>query len=86
VTPLFIIGAAFGSVSAVVIGMSVVVASVLGFVAVFGAAAHVLLTCAVMAKELLGVDLAPHAFLVCLVASFIDHHPGLHGLSSENLP
>jgi H+/Cl- antiporter ClcA len=86
VTPLFVMGAAFGSASAAVLGLSVVAASALGFVAVFGAAAHVPLTCAVMAMELFGMDLAPNAFLVCLVASFIARHPGLHGSSSGNLP
>lgn len=86
VTPLFVMGAAFGSASAAVLGLSVVAASALGFVAVFGAAAHVPLTCAVMAMELFGMDLAPNAFLVCLVASFIARHPGLHRSSSGNLP
>ena len=51
-------------------------------VAVFGAAAHVPLACAVMALELFGVDALPHALVVCIVASLIARHPGLHPMSA----
>lgn len=78
VTPLFVMGATFGAAVAGVVGLSVTATSALGFVAVFGAAAHVPLACAVMAGELFGVSALPHALVVCLVASLIARHPGLH--------
>lgn len=78
VTPLFVIGATFGSAGASFLGLPVSVAAAFGFVAVFGAAAHVPLACAVMALELFGVDAFPHALIVCIVASLIARHPGLH--------
>jgi H+/Cl- antiporter ClcA len=82
VTPLFVMGATFGAAVAGVIGLSVTATSALGFVAVFGAAAHVPLACAVMALELFGVDALPHALVVCIVASLIARHPGLHPVST----
>jgi H+/Cl- antiporter ClcA len=81
VTPLFVIGATFGSAGASLLGLPVAAAAAFGFVAVFGAAAHVPLACAVMALELFGVDALPHALVVCIVASLIARHPGLHPMS-----
>ena len=78
VTPLFVIGATFGSAVATTIGLPGVATSALAFVAVFGAAAHVPLAGAVMAIELFGIDSFPHALVVCIVAALIARHPGLH--------
>ena len=82
VTPLFVMGATFGSAGASLLGLPVAAAAAFGFVAVFGAAAHVPLACAVMALELFGVDALPHALVVCIVASLIARHPGLHPMSA----
>lgn len=82
VTPLFVMGATFGSAGASLLGLPVAAAAAFGFVAVFGAAAHVPLACAVMALELFGVDALPHALVVCIVASLIARHPGLHPISA----
>ncbi len=83
VTPLFVMGATFGSAVAATLGLSVVAASAFGFVAVFGAAAHVPLACAVMAFELFGADALPHALVVCIVASLIARHPGMHSVPTS---
>lgn len=83
VTPLFVMGATFGSAIAATLGLPIVAASAFGFVAVFGAAAHVPLACAVMAFELFGVDSLPHALVVCIVASLIARHPGVHSSTAR---
>jgi H+/Cl- antiporter ClcA len=68
VTPLFVIGGTLGSVIADPLGMSPVTMTALGLVAVFGAAAHVPLTCTVMAGELFGPHALLPALVVCLTA------------------
>jgi H+/Cl- antiporter ClcA len=83
VTPLFVMGATFGSAIAATLGLPIVAASAFGFVAVFGAAAHVPLACAVMALELFGVSALPHALVVCIVASLIARHPGVHSSTAQ---
>jgi len=83
VTPLFVMGATFGSAIAATLGLPIVAASAFGFVAVFGAAAHVPLACAVMALELFGVSALPHALVVCIVASLIARHPGVHSSTAR---
>jgi len=83
VTPLFVVGATFGSAVAAMLGLPVAAAAAFGFVSVFGAAAHVPLACAVMALELFGTDSLPHALVVCIVASLIARHPGVHSVPTR---
>ena len=68
VTPLFVVGATLGSFLADPLGLAPVPAAALGLVAVFGAAAHVPLACAVMAAELFGLHAFVPALVVCVVA------------------
>lgn len=71
VTPLFVIGGTLGSALADPLGLSPVTATALGLVAVFGAAAHVPFTCAVMAVELFGAHALVPAVVVCVVARVV---------------
>lgn len=68
VTPLFFIGATLGSALAVLIGIPIGFGAALGFVAVFGAAAAVPLTCAIMSLELFGEQYFYVALPVCILA------------------
>ncbi|MFY7665638.1 chloride channel protein [Flavobacterium sp.] len=68
VTPLFFIGATLGSFLAVPLGLPIGFVAALGFVAVFGAAAALPITCAVMCLELFGIPYFVVALPVCLLA------------------
>lgn len=68
VTPLFFIGATLGSFLAVPLGLPIGFVAALGFVAVFGAAAALPITCAVMCLELFGIPYFLVALPVCLMA------------------
>jgi H+/Cl- antiporter ClcA len=78
VTPLFVIGAALGSVVSVPLHLPAATVAALGMAAVFGAAAHVPLACSVMAVELFGAGLVAPALLVCLVARAVAAGDGLY--------
>jgi|CXWL01.1.fsa_nt_gi H+/Cl- antiporter ClcA len=68
VTPLFVIGATLGSVLASPLQLSAAALGAVGLAAVFGAAAHVPIACAVMAVELFGSGIVVPAVLGCVVA------------------
>ena len=68
VTPLFVTGATLGSVLAGPLAVAPTTMASLGLAALFGAAAHVPLTCAVMAAELFGASALVPALVVCLCA------------------
>ncbi|WP_051026299.1 chloride channel protein [Bdellovibrio bacteriovorus] len=76
--PLVFIGSGLGSALSVVLPLSVAMLSALGFAAVFGAAANTPLACAVMACEIFGWNIAPYAFLACVVAYFVSGHLGIY--------
>jgi H+/Cl- antiporter ClcA len=69
VTPLFVIGATLGAAIAVPLGLPVALVAAVGFVAVFGGAANVPITCVVMGVELFGPRAALPLVVVCLVAN-----------------
>lgn len=64
VTPLFFVGATFGSAVAGPLGLPLDLAAGVGLAVVFGAAARAPLALAVMAVELLGDGVLPHVALV----------------------
>lgn len=68
VTPLFVIGACLGSTFATYAGVPAPLAAGVGLAALFGAAANTPLAMTVMAVELMGVAMLPHAALVVVVA------------------
>lgn len=68
VTPLFFVGAALGNLLAEPLGLPLPLAAGVGLCAVFASAANTPLALSVMAVELLGGSLFPHAPIVCVLA------------------
>ncbi|MDB4985310.1 MAG: Chloride channel protein [Myxococcaceae bacterium] len=68
VTPLFFVGAALGNVLARLLDLPLELAAGVGMAAMFASAAKTPLALSVMAVELLGASLFPHAAIVCVLA------------------
>lgn len=78
VTPLFFIGAALGSVLARLLGIPIELGAGVGLAAVFAAASNTPLALSIMAMELLGAQVAPHAFIVCVLAYLLAGHRSIY--------
>jgi H+/Cl- antiporter ClcA len=78
VTPLFFVGAALGSVLARALGIPLELGAGVGLAAVFGAAANTPLALSIMAVEVLGANVLPHAALVTVVAYLLTGHRGIY--------
>jgi H+/Cl- antiporter ClcA len=78
VTPLFVIGATLGATLGHVLGVPVPLMAALGFVAVFGAAANVPLTCTIMGVELFGPGPLVLFAVTCVVAYVCSSHRGIY--------
>lgn len=76
--PLVFIGTTLGSFFSTLIPVSITLLSALGFAAVFGAGANTPIACAVMACELFGWQIAPHALIACLGAYYVTGHIGFY--------
>ena len=70
VTPLFFVGAAFGNLLGQLLGLPIELAAGVGLPAVFAGAAKAPLALSVMALELLGANVFPHAVFVCVLTYF----------------
>ena len=70
VTPLFFVGAALGNALAHLLGLPLELAAGVGLSAVFAAPANTPLALSVMALELLGANVFPHAVVVCVLTYF----------------
>ena len=68
VTPLFAIGATFGTFIASMFGMPLALAAALGFAAVFASASNTLWAPILIAGEIFGFNCLPAFFIVCTVA------------------
>lgn len=68
VTPLFAIGATFGSFVATMVGVPLPLAAALGYAAVFGAATNTLFAPMLIGAEIFGFDMLPAFFVVCVTA------------------
>jgi H+/Cl- antiporter ClcA len=68
VTPLFFVGAALGNLLARSLGIPLELGAGVGMAAVFAAASNAPLALSLMAVELLGPAIFPHAAIVCVVA------------------
>ncbi len=79
VTPLFFIGATFGSVFAKVVGLPLALGAACGMAAVFAASANTPLALTLMAVELVGTNVLPHALVVVVVAFLASGHRGIYG-------
>jgi len=78
VTPLFFVGATLGSVLARVLGIPIALGAGVGMAAVFGAASNTPLALSVMAVELLGAAIFPHAAIVCALAYVLVGHRSIY--------
>lgn len=78
VTPLFFVGATLGSVLARLLGLPIELGAGVGLAAVFGAAANTPLALSVMAVEVLGANVLPHAALVTVIAYLLTGHRGIY--------
>jgi H+/Cl- antiporter ClcA len=93
VTPLFFVGAALGNALAHVLGLPLSLAAGVGMAATFAAAANTPLALSIMAVELLGADVMPHALIVCALAYWASGHRSIypaqrvrHGKTGPSLP
>lgn len=71
VTPLFFVGACAGNALAQALGLPLGLGAAVGMAATFGAAAKTPIALTVMAVELTGAAVMPHALIVCGAASFL---------------
>jgi H+/Cl- antiporter ClcA len=78
VTPLFFIGAALGSVLARFFGLPIELGAGVGLAAVFAAASNTPLALSIMAVELLGATVFPHAAIVCVLAFVLTGHRSIY--------
>ncbi len=76
--PLVFIGSHIGSAMSEYLPLAPGVLAALGFAAVFGGAAHVPITCAIMGCELFGWRLAPFAFISCLASYYVSGDKGIY--------
>ncbi|HEU4537044.1 MAG TPA: chloride channel protein, partial [Polyangiaceae bacterium] len=78
VTPLFFVGAALGSVLARLFGLPLELGAGVGLAAVFAAASNAPLALSIMAAELLGASVFPHAMIVCGLAYLLSGHRSIY--------
>ena len=78
VTPLFFVGAALGNVLARLLGLPIALGAGVGLAAVFAAAANTPLALSVMAVELLGAAMLPHAAIVCVACYLLTGQRGIY--------
>jgi H+/Cl- antiporter ClcA len=78
VTPLFFVGAALGNLLARALGLPLALGAGVGMAAVFAAAANTPLALSIMAVELLGRNVLPHAAIVCGVSYLLSGHRGIY--------
>jgi H+/Cl- antiporter ClcA len=78
VTPLFFVGATFGSVLARMLGLPIELGATLGIAAVFGAAANTPVALSIMAVELVGAAAFPHVLIVTVIAYILTGHRGIY--------
>lgn len=83
VTPLFFVGATLGNVLARALGLPLELGAGVGLSAVFGAAANTPLALSVMAVELLGGHLFPHAAIVCVLCYWLSGSRGIYGAQRQ---
>ncbi len=79
VTPLFFIGATLGAALAPVLGLPQPLAAAVGLAATFGAASNTPVALTLMALELFGSGVLPHAVIVMLVAWMLAGRRSIYG-------
>ena len=78
VTPLFFIGASFGSSLSLLLPLEVDLLAGIGLVAVFAGATNSPIACSIMGMELFGFDAAIFIVLACFVSYYFSGHTGIY--------
>ncbi|MGM0217402.1 voltage-gated chloride channel family protein [Enterococcus sp. AZ126] len=78
VTPLFEIGATFGSTLALILHLSVPFLAGLGFIGVFSGATNTPIACFIMGIELFGGEAALFFFMICLISYMCSGNTGIY--------
>lgn len=78
ITPVLFIGANAGYFFADILGLNTVTFAALGIVAVLAGVANTPLSASVMAIELFGASIAPHAAVTCIVSFLVTGHSSLY--------
>jgi H+/Cl- antiporter ClcA len=78
VTPLFFVGATFGSALSLVIPMPIALLAGMGFVAVFSGATHTPIACTVMGMELFGIESGIFIAIACIIAYLSSGSVGIY--------
>lgn len=78
VTPLFFVGAALGSALGHALGIPIPLGAAVGLASVFAAASNAPLALSVMAVELVGANVLPHAAVVCVLAFLLTGHRSIY--------
>jgi H+/Cl- antiporter ClcA len=78
VTPLFLVGAALGSVLSRWLGIPLELGAGVGLAAVFASSANAPIALSIMAVELLGANAFPHVFIVCVLAYLLSGHRSIY--------
>jgi H+/Cl- antiporter ClcA len=78
VTPLFFVGATFGSALSLVVPMPIALLAGMGFVAVFSGATHTPIACTVMGIELFGIESGIFIAIACVIAYLSSGSVGIY--------
>jgi H+/Cl- antiporter ClcA len=78
VTPLFVVGATLGNVLARALDIPLEIGAGVGLAAVFASASNTPLALSLMAVEVLGRNVFPHAAIVCVAAFILTGHRSIY--------
>jgi len=78
VTPIFFIGATFGSLLAVLLGVDPATFAAIGMVALLAGAANTPIAASILAVELFGPKIAPYAAVACVTSFLMTGHRSVY--------
>lgn len=78
VTPIFFVGAAAGSLFAIMLGLDVATFSAMGLVSLLAGAANTPISASIMSVELFGPKLAPYAAVACVISFLMTGHRSVY--------
>ena len=78
VTPIFFIGATFGSLLAVILGVDPATFAAIGMVSLLAGAANTPIAASILAIELFGAQIAPYAAVACVTSFLMTGHRSVY--------
>jgi H+/Cl- antiporter ClcA len=78
VTPIFFVGATFGSLLAVILGVDPATFAAIGMVALLAGAANTPIAASILAVELFGSQIAPYAAVACVTSFLMTGHRSVY--------